>query len=129
MPILKTGREVQLAGVYSRETYAHPDWNSLEINGPNQSISKEILDSCRNIFGRTTAYYCNISNDFDLVQNRLPPYFSSFWLLSSGITDGDSSELAVTIFHNKYRILLTYDNLLTELNELDWDSLARETFW
>ena len=126
---LKTGRSIHVAGVYGRETYAHPDWNAIEINGPNESISKGILDSCKQVFGQTAAYHCNIAPDFDLKKNRLPPNFSSFWLVSSGITDGDSSELVVTLFHNKYRILLTYDNLLEELNELDWDSLAKESGW
>ena len=129
MPILRTGRRVHLAGLYSRETYAHPDWNLFELNGPNESISKDVLASCKAVFGKTTAYYCNIDDGFDLKKNRLPPYFSSFWLVSSGITDGDSSELVVTIFHNKYRVLPTDDDLLLELNELDWDALARESFW
>jgi len=126
---LKTGRPIHVTGVYGRETYAHPDWTAIEINGPHQSISQGILDSCKNVFGQTTAYYCNIAPGFDLRKNRLPPYFSSFWLVSSGITDGDSYELVITLLHNQYRVLRTCEDLLVELNELDWDSLAREAFW
>lgn len=66
MLTLKNGRILHVAGIYSRETYAHPDWNLMELNGPNEAMSREILEASKNVFGRTTAYYCNIAQDFDL---------------------------------------------------------------
>ena len=48
----------------------------MEFNGPNEAISREILEASKKVFGQTTAYYCNIAQDFDLKKIGCHPIFA-----------------------------------------------------
>ncbi len=120
-----TERKLTVKGVYTRETYSDPNWSIIEMNSPSSEINEGVLTFCKTIWNKYCGYYCNISQDFDLSTNFLPPYFTSIWLESDAIKDGDWSELVVTIFGSE-PFALDLESIMKLGKAIDWDSYATD---